>query len=110
VNFRKVEDKKNLKGYLDIYDTEKKWMISGCSLFANGGKYWVNMPSRSYKNEAGETKYLNLIQMHKPEMDQFSKEVITAMKEYDPNAPKAFELKKPEPKDDGQQELPFWAA
>ncbi len=108
VDYRKVEDKKNLKGYIDVYDTERKWMISGCSVFANGGKYWVNMPSRSYKNEMGETKYANIIQMQKEDQDNFSKEVLQAMKEYDPKAPKIFQLKKAEVKlEEPDQELPF---
>lgn len=108
VTYRKVEDKKNLKGYLDIYDVEKKWMITGCSLFAKGERYWVNLPSRAYKNENGEQKYFNIIQMHKEQQDLFNKEVIQALKEFDPKAPKAFELKKIEPEEE-QMELPFWA-
>lgn len=109
VEYRKVENKKNLKGYLDIYCTEKKWMIKGCSVFANGGKFWVNMPSRPYKNESGETKYADTIQMHKEDQDEFSAQVIAAMKAYDPNAPKAFVQKKPEPvvTQDELLDLPF---
>lgn len=106
VEYRKVEGKKNLKGYLDIYDEEKKWMISGCSLFSNGGNFWVNMPSRSYKNETGETKYSNIIQMQKEDQDVFSKEVLEALKHYDKNAPKAFSFKKETSKVD-EFELPF---
>lgn len=100
VEYRKIEDKKNLKGYVDIYDIEKKWVIRGCSMFANRGKYWVNMPSRSYKNEVGETKYADIIQMHKEEQDIFSKEVIAALKSYDPKAPKPFEAKKQQKEED----------
>lgn len=109
VEYRKVENKKNLKGYLDIYCTDKKWMIKGCSVFANGEKFWVNMPSRPYKNESGETKYADTIQMHKEEQDEFSQQVIAAMKAYDPNAPKAFVQKKAEPAvtQDDMFDLPF---
>lgn len=109
VEYRKVENKKNLKGYLDIYVPEKKWLIKGCSIFANRGKFWVNMPSRPYKNETGETKYADIIQMHKEDQDVFSTDIIAAMKVYDPMAPKAFVAKKPEPVEtqDDMLELPF---
>lgn len=104
--YRKVEGKRNLKGYVDIYDSEKRWMIPGCSLFANGEKYWVNMPSRSYKTAGGETKYFNMIQMSKEDQDVFSKEVLEALKHYDPKAPKPFSLKKPETENE-EMDLPF---
>lgn len=108
-SFRKVEGKKNLRGYIDIYLPEKKWMIPGFSLFANGGKYWVNPPSRSYKNELGETKYFNLVQMSKEENEIFTKEVLAALKEYDDKAPKPYVEKKIEPveKQDDMFDLPF---
>lgn len=105
-DYRKVEGKKNLKGYVDIYDTVNKWMIPGFSLFANEGKYWLNPPSRSYKNDQGETKYFNLVQMNREDQDNFTKDVLAQLRKYDPNAPKPFVFKKAEPKDD-QMDLPF---
>lgn len=67
------------------------------------GEYAINV----LQNEAGETKYKNINQMHRDDQDKFSKEVLEALKGYDPKAPKPFVLKKQEPKDPDQDFLPF---
>ena len=105
-DYRKVDGKKNMVGFADVYDTEKEWLIRGCAIFKDGNRAWVNMPSQTYKNEQGETKYASMVMMQRSTQDKFSSQVIEALKVYDPKAPKPFVLKKEEPKEE-QFELPF---
>jgi len=93
-DYRKVEGKKNLRGFIDLYLPEERWLVHGFSLFSNEGGYWINSPSQVYKNERGENKYINIIQMSKEDGTVFSQKVLKALKEYNPNDPKPFEFKK----------------
>jgi hypothetical protein len=106
--YKKKEGKKNLKGYIDLYIPEKRWLIRGFSLFVKDERYWVNPPSRAYKNEMGEIKYSDIVRMSKEDHEIFSREVVEALKQFDPEAPKPFEFKKWEPKaEQDESELPF---
>ena len=62
LNFKKFE-KGFLYGFADI--AVPLWgtnlIIRGCKIFTKEGKQWVNLPSREFQNDQGETKYAPLV-------------------------------------------------
>lgn len=59
--------KGHLQGFADFY--VEKWgaELTGCSLYMKDGRRWVNLPSKEYKNDLGETKYAPIIRFRKKE-------------------------------------------
>lgn len=56
-----------MRGFFDIYVEKQGLEIFGCSLFSKGAQKWVNLPSREWKDESGETKYLSVVRFRNEE-------------------------------------------
>lgn len=54
----KSYQKGTLQGYAEIYVPKWGIELSGFSLHMKDGRRWINFPSKEYKNEKGETKYI----------------------------------------------------
>lgn len=57
MEFRK-HIKGNLLGFLNIYVPKMGIEIFGCSLWQKDGRRWINLPSREYQDNEGNTKYM----------------------------------------------------
>ncbi len=59
--------KGSLQGFADFYVEKWGCELTGCSLYMKDGRRWVNLPSKEYQNEQGETKYAPVIRFRKKE-------------------------------------------
>lgn len=90
-----------LEGFMDIHIPELDWTLKNCSLFSSNGRRWVQMPTRSYQDDKGETKYQEVIQMPKELKNKFTEQALKAYKEFS-------QVKVEEPKQESNDmELPF---
>ena len=101
-----------LRGFFDVYIPKTGMEIFGCSLHAKGNQYWVNLPTREWQDESGETKYINVVRFRdKDHFSVFKKMVLQQILDYckanqiDVNSPQ--EPRQPEPEAFEQHALPF---
>jgi hypothetical protein len=93
-----------LMGFADIFVTKMGLEVNGVSVFNKDGKKWVGMPSREYKNEAGETKYAPIIRFRdKNQNDKFCGLVLEAVLKAIPKE----EIQCNNDFDESQMDLPF---
>jgi hypothetical protein len=86
-SFRKFE-KNTLKGFCDVLLMPSGLEIRDLTVHEGHGKRWVNMPSRPYQDENGETKYSYILFFpDKQRSEQFQQSVLKALKEYQPPQP-----------------------
>lgn len=71
-----------LEGFLTVYVKEWDVILRDCGLFSMNDRKWVNLPSKSYTDAEGKTKYAALIDMSKEKKEKFSKECLQALKTY----------------------------
>lgn len=75
--------KGSMRGFFDIYVDKLGLEIYGCSLFGKGNQHWVNLPSREWKDESGETKYLNVVRFRNEEhFKAFKQAALDAVMQY----------------------------
>jgi hypothetical protein len=81
-SFRKFE-KNTLKGFLTVLLQPSGLEIRDLTLHEKNGKRWVNMPSRPYEDDEGETRYSYIIFFpDKKRAEQFQQATLKALKEY----------------------------
>lgn len=78
--------------------------IRECTLFNNGTKRWINLPSRQYEDSEGKKKYYPFIAFEERNLDEKFKETI--MKAVDEYMAKNVQVSQPET-DDIQGAFPF---
>lgn len=79
VNFRKYE-KNTLKGFFTAKLPKIFLEIRDCSLHQKDGKYWVNLPSKPYKDEEGNQKWSYIIKFTEKKIyERFQEEILGAL-------------------------------
>lgn len=82
VNF-KAFSKGVTQGFADLKIIKWGGIFYGCSLCMKNGHKWVNFPSRQYKDENAETKYLPHFRFDDKETkDKFDVEAIQAIEKF----------------------------
>lgn len=101
IKFKSVV-KGSLMGYADFYVPKMGIEIYGCSLHRKDGRRWINLPSKEYKNELGETKYAPVVRFKEKEhLNLFSEECKKAIDK------KCMESPEQNQELPQEQELPF---
>jgi len=78
----KSYEKGSLLGFADLYFSNWGIEVLGCSVYQKNGHMWVNLPSKEFKNEAGETKYTSVIKFSsKNQKIAFEEQATQAVKE-----------------------------
>ena len=81
--------KYTLRGFVTISLQPSGLEIRDCTLHEKAGSRWINMPSRPYEDENGNTKYSYIVFFpEKSRAQQFQEAVLKALKEYQPPEPK----------------------
>lgn len=107
--FHKFE-KGTLYGFLDIAVPLWGTMlnIKGCKVFNKDGKQWVNMPSREYQDDKGETKYQAIIGIDDEAVyKKFIAGVTTAWNEYCQSQAQVTQGQQPMQHEPVQEGVPF---
>nr|CAB4126431.1 hypothetical protein UFOVP88_56 [uncultured Caudovirales phage] len=98
--------KGSLLGYADIYIEKWGLVIYGISLHMKDGKRWINFPAKEFKDEHGETKYMNHLRFEdkdpskaKAMFEAFSKQVKEAIDRHCQTMPQETSVR--------EEELPF---
>lgn len=58
-----------LLGFADVYVPKMGLEIHGMSLAEKNGKRWVNMPSKEFKDDKGETKYAPIMKFRDKDLN-----------------------------------------
>jgi hypothetical protein len=72
-----------LDGFCDIF--VEKWCleIKGCKIFTKGAQSWFSLPSQTYTDESGETKYSPLLFITDKEISkQFCEAAFKAVNDF----------------------------
>jgi len=48
-------------GFINLFVPKMGLEIYGCTLWQKDGRRWINLPSREYKDENGEKKYMPVL-------------------------------------------------
>ena len=59
--------KGHLQGFADLYVPKMGLEIYGCALYMKNGHRWINFPTKEYKNEAGEEKWVEVVRFRDKE-------------------------------------------
>ena len=75
--------KGSLQGFADLYIPKTGLEIYGCSIHQKDGRKWLNMPSKEYQNDDGETKWSHCVRFReRAHMDAFSKLALKAIDDW----------------------------
>lgn len=76
-------NKGSLLATCDVYIKPWDMELNEVKIFEKGSNRWIAMPSRSFVNPAGETKYVELITFRKEATkDRFRRQIIAAIEQY----------------------------
>jgi len=73
----------SLIGFFDLWVPKMGLEIFGCSMHKKGAQTWINLPSREWKDDSGETKYLSIMRLRNEEhFKAFKKAALDAALQY----------------------------
>lgn len=79
----KEERKGSVIGYVDILDSESKWIVRKIAHLDKEGRQWFNFPQYSEFTNTGERKYIRYCEKSEFELNQdFMDELHDAVKAY----------------------------
>lgn len=72
-----------LQGFCDFFIEKWGVEITGCSLHMKEGRRWINLPSKEYQDEEGNTRYHAIIRFKNREhCEAFIERAKRALDEY----------------------------
>ena len=99
----RAHEKGTLQGFANFWVPKMGLEIYGCALHMKDGRRWLNLPSREYKDDLGEIKYMNIIRFRdKYHYVKFGEAAKKAIDEWC-----AKNASSPMVKDDPNEECPF---
>jgi len=92
-----------LLGFFDLWVPKMGLEFKGCTLYQKNGRKWISLPTREYKGDDGEKKYVPVVRFReKGHADAFCTLAITAIDEFC-----AKQNEQPEQSTEVVGELPF---